>query len=137
MCGNGSQPSQIVKVLVCDTQPVTVAGLCALLNAHAEFLLAESTDSLSEALDLTRENQVEVFVIDKAFGLSPICEGSQSLPERGIPTPRIVVWCTVISAADAMRLIQAGVRGILRKTADVSAFGRVLADSCARANLDG
>jgi DNA-binding NarL/FixJ family response regulator len=123
LCATTAAPlSQLVKVLVCDTQPVTVAGLRALLNARAEFLLAESADSLSHALDLIHGNQVDVLLIDKAFGLSAICEWTRSLPERGIPTPAIVVWCTVISAADTMRLIHAGVRGILNKTADVSAL---------------
>lgn len=134
-----AQLSQIVKVLVCDTQPVTVAGLRALLNARTEFLLAESADSLSDALDLIHENQVDILLIDKAFGLSAICEWTLSLQERGIRAPAIVVWCTVVSAADTMRLIHAGVRGVLNKTADVSALvaclrtvalGRVWMEEC-------
>jgi two-component system nitrate/nitrite response regulator NarL len=122
LCAPAAQVSQIVKVLVCDTQPVSVAGIRALLNAGSEFFLAESADSLSVALDLIHENQVDVLVIDKAFGLSAICEWTQRMPVRGAPTPAIVVWCTEISATDMMRLIYAGVRGILKKTAEVSAL---------------
>jgi DNA-binding NarL/FixJ family response regulator len=91
---------------------VVVAGLRALLNADSEFLLAESADSLSDALDLIHENQMDVLLIDKAFGVSAICGWTQSLLERGKPTPAIVVWCAVISAADTMKLIHAGVRGV-------------------------
>jgi two-component system nitrate/nitrite response regulator NarL len=114
------EPQLLVRVLVCDTQPITIAGLRALLNRHSEFLFAESADSLLDALDVVQENEMDVLIVDKAFGTPAICEWLPSLRASGPNPPAIVVWSAAISDADTMRLLRAGVRGILRKTPELS-----------------
>src|SRR5450755_3170796 len=95
------EPSPFTKVLACDTQPITIAGLRALLNMNSEFFFAEAADSLSYSLDFVRENELDVLIVDKAFGMLAISEwlgrvrGSRSHP------PVIVVWGSAISEADA------------------------------------
>jgi DNA-binding NarL/FixJ family response regulator len=115
-------PPSVRIVLVCDTQPVLGAGVKALFNGHPELRFAESTDSLLDALDVIRETPVDLVVLDKAFGMRAIEEWLSSLKESGFSAPGIVVWGATISAADTMRLLKAGARGVLLKTADISSL---------------
>ena len=57
-------------------------------------------------------------MIDKGFGIQTIMEwleeASQLLPQTGI-----VIWGVAVTEAEALRFLQCGARGILRKTAAV------------------
>jgi len=132
-------PSSVKSVLVCDTQPVVVAGLEALFAGHPELRIAESTNSLLDALDAIRETPVDLVVIDKALGMRAIGEFLTNLQEGGLGAPGIVVWGAAISPAEAGSLLHAGVRGVHLKTAELSslvaclqtvALGRVWMEEC-------
>lgn len=105
-----ARPSPIKKVLVCDTHPLTAVGVRALLSEQAELRFADSADSLSNAIDVMRDNSLHLLLVDKAFGIAAICEWSARLREE-IVAPNIVVWGEAMSAADTMRLLHAGTRG--------------------------
>jgi len=133
-----ARPSPIKNVLVCDTHPLTAVGVRALLSEQAELRFADSADSLSNAIDVMRDNLVHLLIVDKAFGIAAICEWSARSREE-IVAPNIVVWGEAMSAADTMRLLHAGVRGVLRKTAELSvlvaclrtvALGRIWMEDC-------
>jgi len=105
-------------VAICDTQPVTAEGIRNLLSGAGDlhFLLAAS--SLSQVLDAARLHRPSVLMIDKGFGIQTIMEwlgeASQLLPQTGI-----VIWGVAVTEAEALRFLQCGARGILRKTAAV------------------
>ncbi len=120
-----SQPS-MKTVLVCDTMPVVVGGVKALLNGNPDLRFAGSTDSPVDIPDFIRERHVNLVVVDKAFGLRAIGELLTSLKESGIDVPEIVVWGAMISPADAGQLLHAGVRGVLLKTSDASSLASCL-----------
>jgi two-component system, NarL family, nitrate/nitrite response regulator NarL len=115
---NGPPLSPFKKVCVCDTQPVTAEGVRTLLAGSADLAFAETSDSLTQAMDLVRRTIPEVLMLDKAFGMQAILEWLTELKANDLPTA-IVVWGVSVTEAEALRFLQAGARGILRKTATI------------------
>jgi DNA-binding NarL/FixJ family response regulator len=117
---NGTEHSAEIRTIgVCDTQPVTAEGIRTLLANHPDLVFQAASDSLARALELLREQAPQVLLIDKAFGIQAILEW---LNESRVASPRtaIVVWGVSVTEAEALRFLQAGARGILRKTATVA-----------------
>ena len=130
---NGPLFSPIKKVSICDTQPVTAEGVRTLLAGSPDLTFAETTDSLALAMDLVRRTSPDVVMLDKAFGIQAILEwltelkagehgflnndsGNHHLAPHGTA---IVIWGVSVTEAEALRFLQAGARGILRKTASI------------------
>ncbi|HML16630.1 MAG TPA: response regulator transcription factor [Bryobacteraceae bacterium] len=115
--GSSVETAQAMTVLICDTQPVTIEGVRALLESCGDLQFLEGTDSLSQAAEITRQHSPEVLMVDKAFGVQAILEWLAACP---VSETAIVVWGISITEAEALRFLQAGARGILRKTAEVA-----------------
>ena len=58
-------------------------------------------------------------MIDKAFGMQAILEWLADLKMDELKPTAIVVWGVSVTEAEALRFLQAGARGILRKTASI------------------
>lgn len=118
------QVPAIKRVSVCDTQPVTAEGVRTLIAGSPDLVFAETSDSLAQALDLVRRTPPDVLMLDKAFGIQAILEWLADLKPTGLlandvqPTA-IVIWGVSVTEAEALRFLQAGARGILRKTATI------------------
>jgi DNA-binding NarL/FixJ family response regulator len=126
---SSSEAARPMTVLICDTQPVTVEGVKALLESCGDLKFLEGADSLSQATERVRQSSADVLMIDKAFGVQAILEWLAGSPVSGTA---IVVWGVSVTEAEALRFLQAGARGILRKTAGV---GSVIA--CLRSVAGG
>lgn len=133
----GMMPSQSGPertIAICDTQPVTAEGVKTLLAGAQDLRFAKACDSLRQAADWMRHDPPDVLVLDKAFGIQAILDWLMDW--KGSPAYRaevgIVVWGVSVTEAEALRFLQAGARGILRKTTGVQA---VLA--CLRAVASG
>jgi DNA-binding NarL/FixJ family response regulator len=109
--------SQLRKtILVVESQPITAEGIRSLLRASEEFEFTRSVDSLVAASDVVRALPPDVVLVDKAFGSQALVEWLTEVRQHG--GTQVVVWGTSIAEPEALRLLQVGVRGILRKTAD-------------------
>jgi two-component system, NarL family, nitrate/nitrite response regulator NarL len=110
-------------ISICDTQPVTVEGVRILLNACPDLKFLEATDTLNKAQHSWSKPGLDVLILDKAFGIQAILEwlsdAKASQARGGDPGPAIVVWGVSVTEAEALRFLQAGARGILRKTAGI------------------
>ena len=106
------------SVAICETQPVTVAGLRAVLNASPDLEFFESADSIPAAMETVCRSQPALLILDKAFGSQVIMEALAQLKSSGQPVSAIV-WGVSMTEAEALRFIQAGAKGIIRKSADV------------------
>jgi two-component system, NarL family, nitrate/nitrite response regulator NarL len=103
-------------VAVCDTQPVTAEGIRNLLNGSGDLGFLTAAASLEQALEMGRVQSPDVLLIDKAFGIRAILDWLGQAVEA-LPRTGIVIWGVAVTEAEALRFLQAGARGILRKTA--------------------
>jgi DNA-binding NarL/FixJ family response regulator len=117
-------PPWVKNVLVCDAHPVTAAGVKALISGHQELRFADSVSSLQNALDVVRERQIDIVLMEKTFGWRAIEEFLAGLRQDGIAT-QAVIWGALISEAETIRFMHAGARGVLLKTTELPALSRV------------
>jgi len=112
--------SEQIAVAVCETQPLTAAGLAGILREGSDFQYAGAVYQLSEAEELVSRTHPQVLVIDKSFGVQIVLEWvaeHRVFPAVAGIAPAIVVWGLSISEAEALRFLQIGAKGIIRKTA--------------------
>jgi len=102
-------------VAICDTQPVTIAGLQSLLRTCEDLRVIGSATNLFNGLELVQNHNPAIVVIDKAFGLPAIMDWLANL--RSTQTCS-VVWGISMNEAEALRIMQSGAQGVMRKTAD-------------------
>lgn len=104
-------------ILVCDQQPVAVEGLRWILNRAEGFHFAGGVHSLEAAGELIQSTLPTIVLLDKGFGTATLVEWLHQLSLRGLPTST-VVWGPGISESEALRFLQAGARGILRRSSE-------------------
>lgn len=110
--------SERITVGICETQPVTSEGLRAVLSSHDGFEFASAVQSLAEVEALLDGQQPRVLILDKTFGVQLVLEWIAEHRNRR-EGPVVVVWGLSISEAEALRFLQIGAKGIIRKTAAV------------------
>lgn len=103
-------------VIICDTQPIAMAGLRTLLAQNPDLAVAGEATSIMAGMELVRNLSPAMVVIDKGFGLQPVMDWIANLHANGRHTA-VVVWGHAISEAEALRMVQAGAQGVIRKTA--------------------
>ena len=108
-------------VALCDTEPIVIEGVRAILEPRSDLLLIGFQTSLAGGLDLVRNLKPSIVIVDKAFGL-------QALPDWitrcAIASARtaVVVWGASMRGAEAVRFMQSGARGVVRKTTDLESM---------------
>jgi DNA-binding NarL/FixJ family response regulator len=105
------------KVLVVESQPITAEGVRSLLRDSDEFEFTGSVDSLVAAADIVRALPPDVVLMDKSFGSQALADWLTNVRQFRTAA-QIIVWGNSITEPEALRLLQVGVKGILRKTAD-------------------
>lgn len=103
-------------VAICETQPVTAEGLRSLLQDHERLECTWAVGSLAVGLQIARQQTPDILILDKGFGLQAVFDVLAELRAFSAP-PKAVVWSVSMTEADALRLLQVGARGIVRKTA--------------------
>ena len=106
-------------VAVCDTQPIAAEGLHSLLNSSQDLSFADSTESLNGATEIVRRLSPDILIVDKAFGIQSVLDWVTDMKIRNFHTS-VVIWGVSVTEAEALRFLQAGARGIVRKTAEMS-----------------
>jgi DNA-binding NarL/FixJ family response regulator len=136
-------PDTGVDSLECESHETEIAAVPDEEVAFSESLAAiaamtgEEVSPEPEAMTIgepgamTIGEAIDAVVIDKGLGMPGVMELLQKLTSASHPTPA-VVWGAVISEAEALRLLQAGARGILRRTSE---SGTLL--TCLRAVTSG
>jgi two-component system, NarL family, nitrate/nitrite response regulator NarL len=123
--------SQKKRVAVCDTQPVTAEGIRTVLANSADLQFADYTESLPAASELIGRTSPDIVLVDKAFGIQAVLEWVNVTHSR-YAGASLVVWGVSMTESEALRFLQSGARGIIRKTSSVT---QVLA--CLRAVASG
>ena len=108
----------MTTVAICDIEPVAMEGLRALLES-ADLRVVAAETSLPSAIDAVRELQPSMLIVDRAFGIQAVTEWIGAL-RISQPSMAIMAWSSAVSDIDAMRLLQAGAQGVMRKTAPLA-----------------
>ncbi|MGJ5815571.1 LuxR C-terminal-related transcriptional regulator [Paludibaculum fermentans] len=119
------------SVGLCETQPATAEGIRALLGGSEDLSCRWAVPNLLVGLQLARQQPVQTLVLDKSFGQQAVISALGELRET-LPDVGAIVWGNSMNEAEALRLLQAGARGLLRKTADLATIL-----TCIRAVSDG
>lgn len=116
---------------ICETQPVTAEGLRAILAQCPEFNVLPAAQTLLAATEIVVRQSPAIMLVDKAYGTQNVLDWIAKLKDSKLHTVSIV-WGTSITEAEALRFLQSGARGILRKTAEADSMV-----SCIRAVAGG
>jgi DNA-binding NarL/FixJ family response regulator len=103
-------------VVVCDTQPISAEGLRTLLAAAGDLEFLASLNSLESATQLVTIQRPDIVIVDKGFGMRVVLDWIHDL-KLADASPAVTVWGVSMTEAEALRLLQAGAKGIVRKTA--------------------
>jgi DNA-binding NarL/FixJ family response regulator len=106
------------SVAVCDTQPITAEGLRSLLASAGDLEFLASLNSLETATQLATTRPPDIMIVDKGFGMRAVLDWIHDLRLTDA-VPSVTVWGVSMTEAEALRLLQAGARGIVRKTASL------------------
>lgn len=107
-------------IAVCESQPVTAEGLHAILNQCKDMAFLGQTESLLAASELIRQFRPDVCLVDKSLGIQAVMDWVAHAKMLSQHATEIVVWGVSITEAEALRLLQSGAKGILRKTSDAA-----------------
>jgi DNA-binding NarL/FixJ family response regulator len=106
----------MVSVCLCDPQPVVQRGLEGLLQRNDQFELLAAGSQLARVDELLSSRSHDVLIIERSFGMHAALEAINQHKQTH-PRLNVVVWASQISDIECFRLLQAGARGILKKTA--------------------
>jgi len=117
------QPGNSKKVVsICETQPLTVKGLLHLLESTDDLEFGSSHGSPAEWMLSAGAEKTDVLIIDKGLGAKTVLDALAQFPtENGAAratVPAVVVWGMSITEAEALKFLQTGAKGIVRKSAD-------------------
>ncbi len=102
-------------VFVCESQPLVLEGLRAVLNAGEEFQLVGETSVPAQAAEAIRDVQPELALIDYERGWREVLQFVNDVRELA-PETRVVLCGAGLGGSDCYRALQAGIRGIFNRT---------------------
>lgn len=123
--GTASEAPADAPVAETSITPLAAAVATAAESEAVYLPLEATTEPIPPA------EPIDAIVIDKGLGFPCVMDLLQRLTANSHPTP-IVVWGAAISEVEALRLLQAGARGIVRRTSE---SGTLL--TCLRAVTSG
>ncbi len=116
-----AESSANTTVGVCDTQPVTAAGVRAILGACPDLEFLWAVSSLDEAVRMVRQRPPGVVLADKGLGVNGLIHWILNL-KSGTSDTAVVIWGTTMTEGEALRFVQAGAKGVIRKAASPEAL---------------
>jgi DNA-binding NarL/FixJ family response regulator len=111
----------VETVAICDTEPIAIEGLRSLLESADGLRVVAAETSLVEVMDAARDLQPSILVVDKGFGMHAVMDCLKALHKAGAQTG-VVVWGGSIPEGEALRFLQAGAAGVIRKTASLQSL---------------
>jgi len=121
--GTAGAVESVKSIAICDTQPITAEGVRNLLRGVPDLRFLTAPETLAQAAEVVRKQHPDVLILDKGFGIQAILDWLTEMQsgEGTPPQTGMVVWGVSITEAETLRFLQAGARGILRKSAGVQA----------------
>ncbi len=113
----------MTTIVICDSEPIAIAGLQSLLDNVAGANIVAAENSLSGGIDAVRDLAPSILIVDKGFGSQAVLDWIAGLRVSDSPTA-VMVWSASLSEPEAVRFLQAGASGIARKTAGLQTLLR-------------
>jgi len=107
-----------ISVFACESQPLMVEGLRKALADYEDLRFAGSITNNNDALDALCRARPDVALIDLSGGLTRalrLVGGLKAVSDSS----HVVLWVVDLPEGDALRALQMGVRGIVKKTLPV------------------
>lgn len=116
---------ETIRVCLCDPQPVVRQGLEAMLADAPEFELRGFCERIDEVGALAAKETPDILILDRGFGMQPALDALATVRSRS-PETAVVLWAASISDVESFRAMQAGARGIMKKTIELEALSDCL-----------
>ena len=94
-------------------------GLRSLLESAEGLRVVAAENSLQDGIDAARQLQPTVMFVDTAFGTAAVVDWVRTLRAARSPIAAIV-WGVSLSEAEALRFLQSGAAGVIRKTSPLA-----------------
>ena len=104
---------------VCDPEPVAMEGLRSLMESIAGPRVVAVKTNVEDAVAAVRELRPSLLILDKGFGVPTLTGWLRLLNSAERPTA-VIVWGTLMSESEAVRFLQAGAAGVIRKSATLA-----------------
>jgi DNA-binding NarL/FixJ family response regulator len=104
---------------VCDPEPIAMEGLRHLMESIDGPRVVAAETSVEGAAAAVGKLQPTVLVVNKAFGASNVMDWVRLLSVEPKPTA-VIVWGTQMAESEAVRFLQAGAAGVVRRTAPLA-----------------
>jgi two-component system, NarL family, nitrate/nitrite response regulator NarL len=108
----------VTSVAVCDMEPIAIEGLRSLLESTDDRCMVAAESSLADGIAAVEELKPSVLFLDKSFGLEAVLDWLKRLQRANFRTA-VVVWSRLITEPEALRFLQSGASGVIRKTASL------------------
>lgn len=105
-------------VFACESQPIVLEGLAKVLGECPDLEFIGAANSLSEALETVRFRQPHIILVDQSVGLKVVFQFLSDVKSVSSGC-QPVLWVNELAEIDCFRALQAGARGILKKTVPV------------------
>ncbi len=118
-------------IFACEAQPIVIEGLEHVLSGTADLQFAGSASNPVDALRRIGELRPDVALVDQSQGMRGALQMVSAMRDVSITT-QPVLWINEAAESEALRALQFGARGVVRKTLPVSTLFE-----CVRAVLAG
>jgi two-component system nitrate/nitrite response regulator NarL len=109
----------VETVAICDTEPIAIEGLRRLFESLKGLRVVAAETSLADSMAAVGDLRPDVLIVDKAFGIHAVMDWLKSLRSAASGI-LVIVWSVSMSEAEALRFLQAGATGVIRKTASLN-----------------
>src|SRR3954447_25853069 len=106
----------VSTLAVCDTEPIAMEGLRRFLESNDGPRVVSVQTTIDDGVSAVFELRPELLIVDRCFGANAVMDWLRTLRSAQPPTAAIV-WGSPISESEALRFVQAGASGVIRKTA--------------------
>ncbi len=111
--------STTIRVLIADDHAIVRQGLATIINRDPEMTVIAQAEDGQQAIDLFREHQPDVTLMDLRMPQVPGVEAIAAICAE-FKSARIIVLTTYDSDEDIYRGLHAGAKGYLLKDAKTS-----------------
>lgn len=107
-----------ISVLVCEPQPIVIEGLHKVFSEANDLALAGAVSRPVDAMEAIQRTQPKIILIDGTSGLTGALRLIGQVKSSSATQP--VLWVVDLPETEALRALQLGARGIVKKTMPVT-----------------